>query len=234
MAVSEISSVAVVTVPLVANLSDRNTAVSDIDERDRCSDMATLCARRPPHNHFEELGGEIVSNSTLAVQPWYVVHTKVQQEDVAAENLARQGYKIYLPRIKVLKRSRRHRCQELQFEPLFPRYLFFQPSTRDHSIAPVRSTMGVTTIVRFGQALAVLRQQALRSIQDFEARQNAAGLDEISPFRTGESVSVVDGPLVGLEGLVSSVSQERVVVLMQLLGHETRVTLSHHQLLVTN
>jgi len=175
---------------------------------------------------------DAISDFTVADQPWYVAHTKVRQEQFACENLVRQGYAVYLPRMKILKRNRRHKCQELQFEPLFPRYLFFHPGTPGHSIAPVRSTLGVTTIVRFGQTLAVLRHGVLESIQDFEARQNAAGLEEISPFRSGQSVLVVDGPLVGLEGLVSSVSQERVVVLMQLLGHEARVTLSHHQLLV--
>lgn len=176
----------------------------------------------------------LLPDSTELDPPWYVVHTKPQQEQVACENLARQGYAVYLPRIKVLKRNRRHRCQEMQLEPLFPRYLFFQPSSSDHSIAPVRSTLGVTTIVRFGQAPAVLRHEVLKSIQDFETRQNEAGLEEISPFRSGGKVLVVDGPLAGLEGLVSSVSQERVVVLMQLLGHDARVTLSHHQLLVAN
>jgi len=168
------------------------------------------------------------------LEPWYVVHTKPQQERVACDNLARQGYAVYLPRIKLLKRSRRLRCQELQLEPLFPRYLFIQPGSPGHSIAPVRSTVGVTTIVRFGQAPAILRHEVLTSIRDFEARQNEAGLEEISPFRDGERVLVVDGPLAGLEGLVSSVSQERVVVLMQLLGHDTRVNLSHHQLLIAN
>jgi len=180
------------------------------------------------------IGDDLIPDPALGDQPWYVVHTKPQQEQVACENLARQGYAVYLPRVKVLKRSRSHRCQKLQFEPLFPRYLFFQPGTPEHSIAPVRSTLGVTTIVRFGQTLAVLQHGVLKSIRDFEARQNAAGLEEISPFRTGESVLVVDGPLSGLDGLVSSVSQERVVVLMQLLGREARVTLSHHQLLVAS
>lgn len=180
------------------------------------------------------LGGQATLNVIEMDQPWYVVHTKIQQENVACENLARQGYGVYLPRIKVLKRNRRHRCQEIQFEPLFPRYLFFQPSTHDQSIAPVRSTLGVTTIVRFGQDPAILRRDVLRSIRDFEARQSEADLEEISPFRNGERVLVVDGPLAGLEGLVSSVSHERVIVLMQLLGHDARVTLSHHQLLVAN
>jgi transcriptional antiterminator RfaH len=164
--------------------------------------------------------------------PWYVVHTKVRQEQTASDNLARQGYAVYLPRIKILKRSRgRQRAQQ---EPLFPRYLFVQPASTTHSIAPVRSTLGVTTIVRFGQEPAVMRPETLESIRDFEARRNAASDEDISPFQPGERIRVAAGPLTGLEGLISDVSHERVVVLMHLLGQDTRVSLSHHQLLLAH
>ncbi len=178
--------------------------------------------------------GEAIPVAPACHLPWYVVHAKPQQEQLACDNLARQGYAVYLPRIRVLKRSRRLARQELQFEPLFPRYLFIQPSSQDHSIAPVRSTLGVATLVRFGQEPAVLSHEALSSIHNFEARQNEAGLEAISPFHRGVRVSVIDGPLAGLEGLVSAVSQERVIVLMQLLGCEARVNMTHHQLQVAN
>lgn len=164
--------------------------------------------------------------------PWYVVHTKVRQEQTACENLARQGFVVYLPRIKILKRSRGR--QQAQMEPLFPRYIFLQPGSVSHSIAPVRSTLGVTTIVRFGQEPAVMRPETLTSIRDFETRQNDASDEDLSPFRRGERVRVADGPLTGLEGLISDVSQQRVIVLMQLLGQDTRVSLSRCQLLVAN
>ncbi len=164
--------------------------------------------------------------------PWYVVHTKVRQEQTACENLARQGFAVYLPRIKALKRIRGR--QQAKLEPLFPRYIFFQPRSAAHSIAPVRSTLGVMNIVRFGQEPAVMRSEVLRGIREFESRQNEASDDEISPFQPGERVRVADGPLTGLEGLISDVSQERVIVLMHLLGQDTRVSLSRHQLLLAN
>lgn len=164
--------------------------------------------------------------------PWYVVHTKVRQEQTACDNLARQGFTVYLPRIKVLKRIRNR--QQAQQEPLFPRYLFLQPGSVAHSIAPVRSTLGVTTIVRFGQEPAVMRPQTLKIIRDFETRRNEAREEDISPFQPGERIRVADGPLTGLEGLISDVSQQRVVVLMHLLGQDTRVSLSRHQLLVAH
>ncbi|MDK9713656.1 MAG: hypothetical protein OEL86_06015 [Sulfuritalea sp.] len=169
-------------------------------------------------------GGETGSNL-----PWYVVHTKVRQEQTACDNLVRQGYAVYLPRIKILKRIR-GRQRALQ-EPLFPRYLFVQPRSAAHSIAPVRSTLGVTTIVRFGQEPAVLRPQTLRDIRDFETRRNEARDEDISPFQPGARIRVAAGPLTGMEGLISDVSHERVVVLMRLLGQDTKVSLSHHQLL---
>jgi transcriptional antiterminator RfaH len=164
--------------------------------------------------------------------PWYVVHTKVRQEQLASDNLLRQGYSVYLPRIKILKRVRG--CQQAQHEPLFPRYMFFQPESADHSIAPVRSTLGVTTIVRFGQAAAVMRAETLSAIRDFEALRNMAPDREISPFQPGERVRIVAGPLVGMEGLISEASQERVTVLMQLLGQDTKVSVSQHQLLIAH
>jgi len=160
--------------------------------------------------------------------PWYVAHTKPRQEWVALENLARQGYGVYLPRLKVLKRPRNR--QQVGFEALFPRYIFFQPRHAEHSIAPVRSTKGVTTIVRFGGVPAVLRPDTLQDIRAFEARQNAAGLVELSGLRPGKTVVVTSGPLAGLEGLVSMVSTQRVIVLMRLLGDQTPVKLSPDQL----
>ena len=160
--------------------------------------------------------------------PWYVVHTKPRQERVARENLARQGYGVYLPQMKVLK-TRRHQ-REVAFEPMFPRYLFFQPCHAEQSIAPVRSTHGVTSIVRFGWIPAILQPDTLESIQAFESHQNAADPAELSGLQRGKTIVVTSGPLAGLCGLVAMVSKERVIVLMRLLGEETRVRLSPSEL----
>lgn len=162
--------------------------------------------------------------------PWYVAHTKPRQEYIAQENLLRQGYRVYLPLMKVFKSVRNR--QEARFEPLFPRYVFFQPADVRQSIAPVRSTLGIAAIVRFGQVPAILSPETLKAMQAFEASRNAAGFEEISAFKPGKAVVVTDGPFAGLEGLVSMVSEQRVVVLMQLLGKQQRLKFGPHQLVV--
>jgi transcriptional antiterminator RfaH len=59
-----------------------------------------------------------------------------------------------------------------------------------------------------------------------EARQNDSSIEELSAIQPGSRVVVVDGPLAGMEGLVSAVSAKRVEVLMHLLGSDTKVNLA--------
>jgi len=55
---------------------------------------------------------------------WYLVHAKRAAESIAQENLERQGYVVYYPR---LMRARRVRGRWTEcIEALFPRYLFVQ------------------------------------------------------------------------------------------------------------
>ena len=152
---------------------------------------------------------------------WYVVFTKLRQEAVAQENLTRQGYCTYLPRHRVWQHQAGQWRSSL--EPLFPRYLLIQSAHGNHSLAPVRSTVGVSRLVCFGVVPAVLQAatvQALRNLED--AQINALPRDD-SPFRVGQEVQVLQGPLKGLVGLVASVSRTRVEVLTHLLGRDVTV-----------
>ena len=81
---------------------------------------------------------------------WYLIHTKPRQEHIALTNLERQGYTCYLPLLRVEKIRRRK--AEVVSEPMFARYLFVRLSTSDNapSWAPIRSTLGVSQLVRFG------------------------------------------------------------------------------------
>ena len=96
------------------------------------------------------------------------------------------------------------------------------------SIAPVRSTPGVTSLVRFGPVLGCLapeRLDALRVLVDARAQAMPN-----QPFKAGEQVVFSNGPLKGLSGLVSSVAAERVMVMMSLLGREKVVAVPANQL----
>ena len=79
---------------------------------------------------------------------WYLAQTKVRQESVARQNLERQRYIVWLPQVYVSKARRE--C----IEALFPGYLFIRLSPDTDDFGPIRSTVGVLRLVKFGTTFA--------------------------------------------------------------------------------
>jgi transcriptional antiterminator RfaH len=180
---------------------------------------------------FRELSEAVAAPATgqVAQIDWYLAYTKPRQEHVALSNLAHQGFDAYLPLYKVFGRRPAVDAPP-NFEPMFPRYVFFRPAHAGHSVSAVRSTIGVSSIVRFGQQLAVIKPETLEAVRACEQARNAANLAEISPFKTGTAARLRSGALRGLEGLVGSVSTQRVVLLLDLLGRQQAIAVAHHEL----
>ncbi len=86
------------------------------------------------------------------MRAWYLVYSKPQQERVALENLERQGFTAYLPLVRA-RRRRQTRVVHV-IEPMFPRYLFVNLSDLTDDWGPIRSTIGVSNLVRFGNEAA--------------------------------------------------------------------------------
>src|SRR5450432_1144425 len=102
------------------------------------------------------------SRSDVMVR-WYLIRTKPGGEATAQKNLIRQGFEIYLPRVRQTVR-RLGRWRE-NIAPLFPRYLFLRLAEGEQALAPVRSSTGVTHVVRFGSCYAIVPDHIVRSLQ---------------------------------------------------------------------
>ena len=152
---------------------------------------------------------------------WFAVVSKPRQEQTALENLQRQGFECFLPMAEnpYQRRSKKHKQI---VEPLFPRYLFLKANASHQNLAPVRSTKGVLSMVRFGIELAVVPESIIRAIK---ARISAVtGLIKIEPvaIKAGDKVRMFDGPLAGINGVVKETnSKNRALILMELLGQST-------------
>lgn len=154
---------------------------------------------------------------------WYLVYSKPRQEQVARANLVRQGYEIYLPLMRELRRRQGRRCTVVS--PMFPRYLFVHLDQRTDNWGPIRSTHGVVSIVRFGHEPARVPAELIAFLRE---REDIQGIQTVSTdeYRPGTRVKVVDGGLMGYEGVfIAKSSQDRVVVLMEIMGKEARATL---------
>lgn len=159
------------------------------------------------------------------IDRWYAVFCKPRQEAIAEENLALQGYWVHLPRISV--RRRLHGRWIDTVEALFPRYIFIRVNPALQSTAPVRSTRGVTGLVRFGSEPAIVPTAVVDAL--IERADGVTGVHQDSRrlFRPGDPVKVVEGPFTGMEGIFNEQDGEkRVIVLLGLLGKANKVRIS--------
>lgn len=76
----------------------------------------------------------------------------------------------------------------------------------------------------------MLKDDVLDAIQQFEQQRGLADACELSPFRTGAKVKLVGENLFGVEGLVTSVSNKRVNLLVEILGGYRKMSVEHHEL----
>ena len=151
---------------------------------------------------------------------WYLIHSKPRQEEVARDNLERQGYSTYLPLLKTPRRRMGRRI--IRIEPMFPRYLFIRLNTETDNWAPIRSTLGVSTLVRFGMTPSPVPDDLIEILRE---RDNSAGIQDIPmhDFQSGQKVRIEEGPFMGYEGIfLAKTSQERVLVLLDIVGKSAK------------
>jgi transcriptional antiterminator RfaH len=149
--------------------------------------------------------------STLA---WYLIHTKPRQEALALTNLSRQGFECYMPMLRLQKI--RQRKTAMVAEPMFPRYLFIRLDTSGsgQSWSPIRSTLGVNQLVRFGGQPAKVDGLLIDLIRSREQGTHGQPL-----FTAGDNVTVADGPFAGLEAIYQNTDAEsRSMILLNILS----------------
>lgn len=153
------------------------------------------------------------------MRAWHLVMTRPRQEQVALEQLQRQGFDAWLPMVREPNAKLPARRA-----PLFPRYLFVNVDSQVENTSPIRSTIGCCGLVRFGAEAATLPEPAAVAI-----RRRCDEHDCVQPddrLAEGTPVKVLEGPFAGFEAVFSArTSAERVLVLLNWLGVSRTVQL---------
>ena len=157
---------------------------------------------------------------------WYLVHTKSRQEDTAITNLERQNYRCYMPMIH-LEKIRRGKSVVVE-EPMFPSYVFVQldnsengkgasdGSGKGQSWTPIRSTLGVRDLVRFGGQSPKVDPDLIAALLEREQLQQTTPQ---ALFSAGDKVIVTEGAFAGLEAIYQTADAEcRSMILLNLLN----------------
>ncbi len=154
---------------------------------------------------------------------WYLVYCKPRQEATARRNLERQGYKTYLPLLR--QRRRRQGRSVTVVAPMFPRYLFIRLNQDTDNWSPIRSTLGVVSLVRFGHAPAAVPDDLVATFRNREDNEGIQRWPE-ETYRRGTKIRITEGGFAGYEGIfLARSSKDRVTVLLDVLGRHARATI---------
>lgn len=153
---------------------------------------------------------------------WYVAHTQAQAEAKASWHLRNQDFAVYLP--VYLKRRRHARRIDWVPTPLFPRYLFIGMELAVARWRAIRSTVGIAGLICHGDVPTPVPSGIVEAIQAREDEKGVVKLQAPPLFDKGDRVHITEGALRGLSGLFEGTTdEERVIILLDLLGRQVRV-----------
>lgn len=155
--------------------------------------------------------------------PWVVVNTHPHREHIALENLVRQEFEVYCPMMR--RRVRHARKVQDVLRPFFPGYVFAKVDQDRQRWRPILSTLGVRSIVQFGDQIGRLDPDFIAALKSREVE--GAIVRPGNPFELGQAVRMEGGPFDGLIAtIVEMGDRDRLVVLMDMLNQSVRVTVS--------
>lgn len=165
----------------------------------------------------------------LSQKNWYLLSSKPHKDAQAEEQLLNQGYEIYRPLAQRL-RKRRGKMVKVT-ESLFPRYMFIELDMLEDNWAPIRSTYGVSQIIRFGNEPTPVPGELITTLKQNEESLGEKAID-LDRFHAGDQVILTDGPFKGLNGaFLSYDGEQRAMVLLEIMNSQTKLTICPSKLL---
>lgn len=167
----------------------------------------------------------LTQSAASEARMWFAVYVTSRHEKKVQTQLALQKIETFLPLYKTIHRWQ-NRCRKVLELPLFPNYLFVHIAVSDRFV--VLRTAGVISMVCSGRLPVPLPSTAV------EAIRAAVAVREVEPhpyLAVGNRVRIVDGPLVGMQGiLVRKKGKLRVVLVVDEIRQSAAVEVNANEI----
>jgi len=161
---------------------------------------------------------------------WHLLMTKPREDERAESHLLNQDYELFRPMIRQFKIQGGK--QVAVTEPLFPRYLFIRLDDVLGNWSKIRSTRGVAKMVRFTDMPAKVPDSLIQELRSQCIEDNIIDTTKYRPFvfEKGDEIEITDGSFRGLKAIIKAqVAEDRVLLLLNLLGKEQELEISLNQ-----
>jgi transcriptional antiterminator RfaH len=158
---------------------------------------------------------------------WCVAHTQPFKEITAKQHLLDQGYEVYLPRFKKVRRHAR-KVEEV-LTPLFPRYIFVGMDLETTLWRSINSTRGVSHLLMRQNLPASIPLQIMDDLRSQEIEDQVLPITSLTTFIKGERLRILEGvfkdQVASFKGLDD---KSRIKLLLTFMGREMQITLPNY------
>ena len=146
---------------------------------------------------------------------WFIAQIKPNSYDIAIQNLERQGYETFLPKMQITQRQKQKFINKNIY--VFPGYLLvcFNPDLIPW--AKINSTYGVTKILAFNNKPAEISSYLILELKKrYEFNSNPTQNEKL---QRGDSIKFYTGPFADIVAKVERVDEKkRIWVLLEAMG----------------
>lgn len=156
------------------------------------------------------------------MKKWFVAHTHPQKESYAKTHLQQQGFEVYLPCVKKIRRHARKVDEVLA--PLFPRYMFVNFDLLSDKWGKINNTRGVSYLLTNNLTPTQISNHIIEDLKSREIENSIVPINSLILFCQGDRVRMLDGAFQDTIGTFLSLDgKDRVKILLNFLGRETSV-----------
>ena len=161
------------------------------------------------------------------MKDWFLLQCKPNGHRLAERNLKRQGFETFLPLQEVTKRRATRFFNDLR--PLFPGYMFVAVEEGSAPWRQINSTLGVSKLVTMDKSPKPVPGDLISELLE---RCDSRGILMPSPNLTpGATVEILSGPFSHVIATIETISSnQRVWVLLEILGQKSQIELNQAQL----
>ena len=162
---------------------------------------------------------------------WFVLQFKSNSHHLAAKNLNRQGFETFLPLHDTTSRKLSRFINTSK--PLFPGYMFITFDRAESAWHKINNTYGVSRLITSNSELKPIPTIFIDSLM---MRYDLSGkLLPVEKLKKGDQVKVLEGPFADFIATVETYeTEQRIWILMDLMGRKTKIQTSSDTLQLSN
>ena len=155
---------------------------------------------------------------------WFIAQIKPNSYDTAIQNLERQGFETFLPKMEITQRQKNKFLVKNVY--VFPGYMFVCFKPHILSWTKINSTYGVSKILSFNKKPSEISSDLILELKKrYQIDSNPKQIDNL---QKGDSIKFYAGPFVDLIAKVENVDKNnRIWVLLETMGGGHRLKLQN-------